>query len=245
MSFLNLLFGFSGRIGRSTFWFAHLAVIGLWVVFLLIYGTSLGAFIDPAKIQSKSSAAATLSAILGPLAIMLLLSMWMNAALAVKRLHDRDKSFLWAIAMFSPNIVFWLIVLTAGFATAMASAFTWLSIFQVVATLWYLIELGFFPGTEGPNQFGPDPGDPSAPGLAQFARADARAARAEAQSQQAFERAEAAMMAAAARAQASTGAVTGSRAPRTPASGAGQGTGPQPVRPRPAAPSGFGRRKPA
>jgi len=52
-----------------------------------------------------------------------------SLAVAVKRFHDRDKSGWWVLIIFIPLIGF----------------------------IWYLVELGFLPGTPGPNRFGPDP----------------------------------------------------------------------------------------
>ncbi|HZB36976.1 MAG TPA: DUF805 domain-containing protein [Beijerinckiaceae bacterium] len=62
-----------------------------------------------------------------------------SLAVAVKRFHDRDKSGWWVLIIFIPLIGF----------------------------IWYLLELGFLPGTPGPNRFGPDPlGSPAFPGRA-------------------------------------------------------------------------------
>ena len=62
-----------------------------------------------------------------------------SLAVAVKRFHDRDKSGWWVLIIFIPLIRF----------------------------IWYLVELGFLPGTPGPNRFGPDPlGSPAFPGRA-------------------------------------------------------------------------------
>lgn len=47
----------------------------------------------------------------------------------IKRWHDRDKSGWWMLILFVP----------------------------IVGALWFLIELGFLPGTLGPNRFGPPP----------------------------------------------------------------------------------------
>jgi uncharacterized membrane protein YhaH (DUF805 family) len=47
----------------------------------------------------------------------------------IKRWHDRDKSGWWVLINFIP----------------------------IVGGLWSLVECGFLKGTDGPNQFGPDP----------------------------------------------------------------------------------------
>ena len=52
-----------------------------------------------------------------------------SLAVAVKRYHDRNKSGWWILIVFIP----------------------------IVGLIWYIVELGFLPGTPGPNRYGPDP----------------------------------------------------------------------------------------
>jgi uncharacterized membrane protein YhaH (DUF805 family) len=49
----------------------------------------------------------------------------------IKRWHDRDKSGWWMLIVLIP----------------------------LVGIIWFLVELGFLPGTPGPNRFGPPPLD--------------------------------------------------------------------------------------
>ena len=49
----------------------------------------------------------------------------------IKRWHDRDKSGWWMLIVLIP----------------------------LVGLIWFLVELGFLPGTPGPNRFGPPPSD--------------------------------------------------------------------------------------
>ena len=52
-----------------------------------------------------------------------------SLAVAIKRYHDRDKSGWWILILLIPIVEF----------------------------IWYVVELGFLPGTPGPNRYGPDP----------------------------------------------------------------------------------------
>ena len=52
-----------------------------------------------------------------------------SLAVAVKRYHDRNKSGWWILIVFIP----------------------------IIGLVWYIVELGFLPGTPGPNRYGPDP----------------------------------------------------------------------------------------
>lgn len=56
-------------------------------------------------------------------------TIWISLAVSIKRWHDRDKSGWWILIGFVPIIGFW----------------------------WALIETGFLEGTQGSNQYGPDP----------------------------------------------------------------------------------------
>jgi uncharacterized membrane protein YhaH (DUF805 family) len=60
---------------------------------------------------------------------LILLALWFGIGLSVKRLHDRNKSGFWFFVYFIPF---------AGF-------------------IWQLIECGLLRGTEGDNDYGPDP----------------------------------------------------------------------------------------
>lgn len=74
----------------------------------------------------------------GPVYVMLmLLTGWIGLCANIKRYHDRGKSGFWVLICFVP----------------------------LVGAVWMLIELGFLPGTEGGNAFGPSPGSgPLLPG---------------------------------------------------------------------------------
>jgi uncharacterized membrane protein YhaH (DUF805 family) len=55
--------------------------------------------------------------------------LWMGLAVMAKRYHDRDKSAWWILIAFIP----------------------------IVGAIWQLIELGLLRGTDGNNDYGPDP----------------------------------------------------------------------------------------
>jgi uncharacterized membrane protein YhaH (DUF805 family) len=111
MNYKWLLFSFTGRIGRQTYW---LCTLGFFLFFFLI-SMLLGS--DEEGLRAV------------PMLVVMLVSTFMGFAVAAKRWHDRDKSGWWSLIAFVP----------------------------IVGGLWMLIELGFLPGTRGPNRFGPDP----------------------------------------------------------------------------------------
>jgi uncharacterized membrane protein YhaH (DUF805 family) len=156
---LPLLFSFKGRIQRLYWWVATIAagaVAGIVTTLLEYFARSSGAFIpDPSsgEIAPTGNFGAAITAI-G------LANLWINLALSVKRLHDRDRTGAWVflqillvflavimivVAIAAPNDGPW--VMLAGLTGAVAFAFS----------VWLFVELGFLRGTRGPNRFGPDP----------------------------------------------------------------------------------------
>ena len=58
-----------------------------------------------------------------------LAALWPGLAVAIKRAHDRNRSGWFLLVMLIP----------------------------IAGAIWLLVELGFLPGTPGPNRFGPPP----------------------------------------------------------------------------------------
>jgi len=54
---------------------------------------------------------------------------WVGLAVSIKRWHDRDKSGWWVL----------------------------IGVIPLIGPIWALVETGFLEGTQGPNQYGPDP----------------------------------------------------------------------------------------
>ena len=136
MDFKSLLLSFGGRINRQPFW---IGFIVLWIVqmiayfiLMMLFGASMPAM-DP-NLPADQAEAAAVNAMSGmmimiPIFILGLLFLWPSLALYTKRWHDRNKSGWWTLIMLVP----------------------------VIGPLWMLIELGFLRGTDGANNYGPDP----------------------------------------------------------------------------------------
>jgi uncharacterized membrane protein YhaH (DUF805 family) len=133
MNLSSLLFSFRGRISRRQWWLGALILL-LGIALMLGIAFWSG---DPL------------------LALPLILAVFVATyALSVKRLHDRGKSGWWALVfIFLPGVadrwsdrltedtpLWWVLVLIGS-----------------VLTIWGLIELGFRRGTDGGNDYGPDP----------------------------------------------------------------------------------------
>ena len=133
MSIGTLLFSFRGRINRMPYWLASLAVLIVMAVpFALVAASGLWQ-----------------SAML--LLLLLIPLIWTGVALAVKRLHDRNKSAWWLVIFYVlPGIL-------EGIGEFAGDAAVVLLIASSALSIWALVELGFLRGTAGPNDYGPDP----------------------------------------------------------------------------------------
>lgn len=105
-------FGFDGRISREPFW------LGFFFVSLLV-----SVALTPYRPDGDETVM-----IDGGFLIILLVALWSEVALAVKRLHDRGLSGWFAALLFVP-----------------------------VLNLAVFVVLGLIPGEKGPNAFGPAP----------------------------------------------------------------------------------------
>lgn len=136
MDFQYLYTSFDGRIGRQSWW---LGVIVLIVAMVIVISISL--FIP------------FIGIIL--IAIAYLAALFASVAMGLKRLHDRNKdgTLLWVFigVPIAVQAITWLFSLQTSALGMLLAAISF------AASIWGLIELGILKGTEGPNDYGPDP----------------------------------------------------------------------------------------
>jgi uncharacterized membrane protein YhaH (DUF805 family) len=161
MSWTQLLFSFKGRIQRLYWWLTSLVVgvvTGMTTSTLDFVAQSYGiGMVDPETQQFEPT---------GPIAVALfavaIVNLWVNFALTVKRLHDRDRTGWWLVLQTLLLIVA-IALFVVAFAVPEEQSTPWFvvaSVAGVIAlgvTLWLFVEIGFLRGTQGPNRFGPDP----------------------------------------------------------------------------------------
>src|SRR5258708_1827898 len=149
MDWQSLFFSFRGRINRAKY--------GLAVLVFVVAGIVLGLV---GWMMGNGVAFQLLSFVVN-LAIFIA-----SIAVAIKRLHDRDRSAWWLLLFYAGPFVF---VLVGGFifwaaADAVGTAADWsylglrlcvLGGFALV--IWGFVEIGCRRGTAGYNRFGPDP----------------------------------------------------------------------------------------
>ena len=138
MDWLFLFNSFHGRIGRQAFWFALIltivAQLAVQAIAEQFQGDRLSAIVD-------------------------LVFTYPQFAVTIKRAHDRDMPDWVLIAFFAANAFLDLLVVLdlAGTNEHPNLLSLAVAVPLTVVGLALLVELGFRKGTEGPNQYGPDP----------------------------------------------------------------------------------------
>jgi uncharacterized membrane protein YhaH (DUF805 family) len=142
MDYARLLLGFKGRINRATYIVVQLALLTVWFAFWL-------------KIAPPSD---ELRCVVG------IAMIWINTATTAKRLHDRDRSGWWAVAVVFVNLLsytYYSLFIGLYFGVDISIAKELLLVMLAVALpllqTWVVIELFFLMGSDGRNRFGPDP----------------------------------------------------------------------------------------
>jgi len=148
MGWRQLFFGFSGRLNRKPFWLASLALTAIAAAVFII----LMSFIAEAE---EAGLELPLPVFLGLSAI----STFCWLALSVKRLHDRNKSGLWMIIYFGAFAIQLAAEMQGLTGTEEEPTIVGLAVvlLTMAASIWYLVDVGLLKGTQGPNDYGPDP----------------------------------------------------------------------------------------
>ena len=166
MDWGHYLFGFHGRINRAKIWLFVLIVIGVEIVAMILFSLLFGASmmgILTAGSHPASLLAGGAMAILGTILLLVICVVLIVAgfAVAVKRLHDRDKSAIWLLVFyvlpFVLNIIGFSIALSAREADTSNPLGTVFSLAAFGISVWAFVELYCLRGTVGNNRFGPDP----------------------------------------------------------------------------------------
>ncbi len=154
MSWGEIFFGFHGRINRKTYWFGGVlvAIAGLSFASLLSY-LATGDPASPDVWQRPADKAGLWAPVWLAYLVFLL---WPSSALAIKRLHDRDRpAWLWYL-YYGASIILTLAPIRSAAGAdanpAAGAAMLALIIFEV----YIVFQLGVLRGTAGQNQFGGD-----------------------------------------------------------------------------------------
>lgn len=140
MSMKELLFSFQGRVGRKTYWMWNI------VYYALIVGFAAG----------MNTLYPSMAHLLLP--IFLIVVLVPDLAITAKRWHDRGKSSWWLL--LNVPLVIGRMTVPAGDPTQMTQSTTLQAVSSLAALVcgvWILVECGFLKGSQGENQYGPEP----------------------------------------------------------------------------------------
>lgn len=151
---------FSGRSRRMEYWmwtlFQVLVAFGVSIVLMMLGGAAVMSG-DPAALLA---AGGSIMLVYGLYMIYALAVLVPSIAVAVRRLHDTDRSGWWILAPLAPYVV----VILAGMMAvaspdmaAVAGILAMIAMLAVVVLAIVLLVFYFMEGTRGPNKYGPDP----------------------------------------------------------------------------------------
>jgi uncharacterized membrane protein YhaH (DUF805 family) len=154
MSWGDVFFAFRGRINRRTWWIGLLLVEALGVGFgaLLAYLATGNPFAPEVWERPADKAA-----LWGPVWLAYYgFLVWPSTALAVKRLHDRNRPVYVWYAYYVLSAALTLMPLKASLNAQPDPTFGALAVPLAVLAGYLFFELGVLRGAPGPNQHGPD-----------------------------------------------------------------------------------------
>jgi uncharacterized membrane protein YhaH (DUF805 family) len=135
--FVDGLFGLEGRMPRSDFWVATIALSMAAALLGVGLTSGLRLFFPDMPIWVI------------PLALQLFI-VWPLFAISVKRGHDRERSAVWTLWV---NVAFHVVPFVLVAIGQYQGAF-W--VYGVIG-VYILVDYGVLDGTEGPNKYGPSP----------------------------------------------------------------------------------------
>jgi uncharacterized membrane protein YhaH (DUF805 family) len=144
---MNTFFSFQGRINRKPYWIAN-------ILLMLLSFAAMAALVVGALMLGLDTMGLRIATFVVQAALL-----YPTTAVLVKRLHDRDKSGWFAVALLAPAAL-GMALQFAGIgrgSTEPNILMTTVGFVILVVIVWFTIELGFLRGTAGANRFGPDP----------------------------------------------------------------------------------------
>ena len=156
---------FSGRSRRMEFWMWQLfQVIVYFVVIILVMMAGGGAMMagDPSALAAAGGGIMIVLLLYGLYCLAIIIP---SIAVAVRRLHDTNRTGWWVLGPIVPYFVMILLGMMAMSSPDSAGLVGVLALVCMLAVLALGLTLFIFyvlEGTKGPNQYGPDPKAPDA-----------------------------------------------------------------------------------
>jgi uncharacterized membrane protein YhaH (DUF805 family) len=149
---ISLLTTTDGRINRQRWWIGLLVIIGISIAVAIVL--SIISFGNPTIVVWGGF-------------LLSIVMLWPTYCIGVKRRHDRDNDGKDLIALIAVSMLLNLLqVLGIGMTVSEVGGVAvlvpdmWLMVLQIavfIFAIYMLVQVGFLKGTDGPNQYGPDP----------------------------------------------------------------------------------------
>jgi uncharacterized membrane protein YhaH (DUF805 family) len=138
MDLVNIFITFTGRINRAKFWIGVLVLAAIDVVL-----SAVVLFGGGGKVQNGIITVATVLVVISSFGI------------AIKRLHDRNKSGWYALLLWLAPLALLVIGVEISELSDFVATVLWL--IAMIVGIWSFVELGCLRGTIGSNPYGVDP----------------------------------------------------------------------------------------
>jgi uncharacterized membrane protein YhaH (DUF805 family) len=127
---MSMFTNMNGRIGRQSWWLGLIALMVVEWIIIFVLSMLFGQSVTQEVTDGGFSYSSNLTPVGSIIALIVMIPfIWAGLCVSAKRWHDRGKSAWWILIGLVP----------------------------IIGGIWTLVECGFLRGTDGPNQYGPDP----------------------------------------------------------------------------------------
>ncbi|HMC91839.1 MAG TPA: DUF805 domain-containing protein [Allosphingosinicella sp.] len=151
---------FSGRSRRMEYWmwvvFQMLVMMAFWVLMLVTLGSAAMSTArgSPTGLMAAGGAALV---IWGVMMLVWLAFIIPGLAVAVRRLHDTNRSGWWILAPIAGYVIMFIGISMAAGGSSIGGLLTAVGGIAALILAIMLLVFMFLEGTKGPNKYGPDP----------------------------------------------------------------------------------------
>lgn len=152
MGWRHYLFGFEGRINRAKYWL----VVLIGFVFFAVMVALAAPYVlieHPSTANPATGVSPLLLVTIVAELVVVVAYLVAGFAIAIKRLHDRNRSGWWSIVF----LVLPPFLNAIGKASGTEGGGAVFALIGLGLSIWGFVELGCLKGTDGPNDYGPDP----------------------------------------------------------------------------------------
>jgi uncharacterized membrane protein YhaH (DUF805 family) len=150
---------FSGRSRRMEYWmffvFQFLIGIAFWVLMMVVGGAAMMGGGGPGALMAAGGGIMIVMALYALVGLALLIP---GIAVAVRRLHDTNRSGWWLLAPLCGYVIMFIGTgMAASGSTGAGGILAMVGGIAVLVMALVLLVFMFLEGTKGPNRFGADP----------------------------------------------------------------------------------------